>query len=179
MTLLVAMAAFGVAGGFLSANVGSGSDMALYIFGSLVWNPLRPDAARDETTLTASSVVVMGAISLVCSVARALNGGFARKILLCWGADSFIVVMGAPIGSLVLSPKMALALRRLFYAMAVLQFVNFAYMEDAFFDARVAPYVGRRVWFVLAPLFVLELVLLAGHYACLMHERRRAAADLL
>ena len=163
------MATAAVAGGFLSANVGSGSDIALYVFGVLAWNPLRPLDAISETSLTASSVVVMGALSGVCSVARALNGGFERKILLCWGADSFLVVLGAPLGSLVLTPQATRSLRRLFYAMAVLQFVNFTFMEDAFFDNRVAPFVGRRVWFVLVPLLGLELAIIAVHFC-----RRRA-----
>lgn len=61
----------------------------------------------------------MGALSLLCSVARALNGGFERKILLCWGADAFVVALGAPIGALVLTPAAASTLRRLFYVMAV------------------------------------------------------------
>ena len=47
----------------MSANVGSGSDMALYVFGTFVWNPLRPRHAINETVLTASSVVVMGLLS--------------------------------------------------------------------------------------------------------------------
>ena len=161
----------------MSANVGSGSDVALYVFGVLVWNPLRPRAALSETSLTASSVVVMGALSLVCSVARVLNGGFERKILLCWGADSFLVVLGAPLGALVLTPQASRALRRLFYAMAVLQFVNFAFMEEAFFDAAVAPYVGKRVWLVLAPLLLVELAVLAVHFARLRSEAGRLHRD--
>ena len=117
----MAMACFAVGGGFLCAQVGSGSDMALYIFGTFVWNPMRPEHTLAETELTASSVVTMGLVSLVASVARALDGGFTRKIMLSWGADSFIVVVGAPLGAYVLTPGTMLRLRRLFYAMAVVQ----------------------------------------------------------
>ena len=98
--LWLLMPIFAIIGGFLSANVGSGSDMALYIYGTFVHNALSPPTEHlSETTLTASSVVVMGLISLLASLCRALNGGFTRKIILCWGADAFIVVLGAPIGS--------------------------------------------------------------------------------
>ena len=156
----ITQVAFAIVGGFLTANVGSGSDMCLYTFGLFVWNPLRPERALSETALTASSVVVMGILSAVTSIVRALNGGFARKILLCWGADSFVVVLGAPVGALVLTPAATIALRRLFYLMAVVQFVNFTFMEEAFFDSSVAPYVGARVWFFIVPLFMTEIAIL-------------------
>ena len=124
-TLLQALrVGFAVSGGFLTANVGSGSDMCLYVFGVFVWNPLRPKRALSETALTASSVVVMGLLSTVTSVCRALNGGYERRILLCWGADSFVVVLGAPIGALVLTPRATAVLRRLFYVMAVVQVIT-------------------------------------------------------
>ena len=42
-------------------------------------------------------------------------------------------------GSLVLSPSATRILRRLFYVMAVVQFLNFNVMEEAFYDDRVAP----------------------------------------
>lgn len=109
-------------------------------------------------------------ISLLASVGRALNGGFERKILLCWGADAFIVVVGAPVGALVLTPSAAHMLRRLFYVMAVAQFVNFTFMEEAFYDRRVAPFVGTRVYLVLVPLLVAEVGLLALHYRRLVQR---------
>ena len=177
LPLHAAMIVFALCGGFLTANVGSGSDMALYIFGVFVWNPARPLEAQTETALTASSVVVMGILSAVASVARAVNGGFARKILLCWGADAFIVVLGAPIGAYVLTPSAAVCLRRLFYIMALVQFVNFTFMEDAFFDATVAPYVGKRVWLVIGPLLLGEFAMLAWHYN--HFHRVRAPYDLI
>jgi len=177
--LNVTMALFATAGGFMSANVGSGSDMALYVFGTFVWNPLRPRHAINETVLTASSVVVMGLLSLQASVCRALNGGFSRKILLCWGADSFIVVLGAPVGSLVLSPSATRILRRLFYVMAVVQFLNFNVMEEAFYDDRVAPYVGTRVWFVLGPVLLLEVLVLYMHHRRIRREAQLASPSLV
>ena len=127
--------------------------------------------ARTETELVASSVVVMGLISLFLSLARALNGGFERKILLCWGADAFIVVLGAPIGSIVLTPAASAVLRRVFYALALIQFVSYAYMEEAFYDAHYAPYCGLKVWFVLVPLLAGLILALVSHH----HMTRKGA----
>lgn len=59
----------------------------------------------------------------------------------------------------------------------VAQFVNFTLMEDAFFDERIAPYVGYRVWLVLAPLLVCEVGILAIHYARLHAEVARLRAE--
>ena len=44
------------------------------------------------------------------------------------------------------------------------QFVSYVCLEDAFNDARVAPYVGRNVWFVLVPLFASVVLGLVAHY---------------
>ena len=118
------MCACALVGGFLTANVGSGSDMALYGFGIFGWNALHPELAMSETQLTASSVCVMALHSVYTSLARALTYGIGRDTLLCWGADVWIVVLGAPLGTLVLTPSSTVFLRRVFYALALLQFVN-------------------------------------------------------
>ena len=60
------MSLFALVGGFITASVGSGSDIALYAFGIVVWNNLMgADLQMDDNKFTASSVVVMGAMSLV------------------------------------------------------------------------------------------------------------------
>jgi len=173
------MIASAVLGGILSAQVGSGSDIALYVFGVFGWNTLVPHAARTETELVASSVVVMGLLSLFTSLARVLNGGFDEKILLCWGADAFIVVLGAPIGSLVLTPAASTVLRRLFYVLALVQFVSYVYMEEAFYDKRYAPYIGTDVWYVLVPLFTALLLALFAHHLTLRRQDASAQPSLV
>ena len=55
-------------------------------------------------------------------------------------------------------------LRRVFYALALIQFVSYAYMEEAFYDARYAPYCGRKVWFVLVPLLAGLILALVSHH---------------
>lgn len=62
LALHLSMVGLALLGGFLSANVGSGSDMCLYVYGVFVWNALHPSARKDEISLTASSVVVMGSV---------------------------------------------------------------------------------------------------------------------
>ena len=52
------MVVFAFAGGFLTANVGSGSGALLYLFGLYVWNLAFPEEAKVENVYTASSVVV-------------------------------------------------------------------------------------------------------------------------
>ena len=102
-----------------------------------------------------------------------------RKIIRCWGADAFIVVLGAPIGSLVLTPEATKLLRRLFYVMATVQFVNFNFMEEAFYDARVAPFVGTRLWYVLGPLLALEVGVLALHFCFRVRARKEVRGSLV
>ena len=122
------LAAF--AGGWLTANIGSGSDILLYAFGLLGWNLLVPPSQRlPDNSLTASSVVVMGMLSLVTAVCRLLTAGISTEVLLCWGATSWIVCFGAPLGSLLLTPGMRAYLRIAFYLLAVTQFLGFAVIK--------------------------------------------------
>jgi hypothetical protein len=106
MWIYVGMALGGVLGGFVTANVGSGSDIMLYAFGIFVWNKFVPmNRRRDDASLTASSVVVMGCMSLLTSCCRALSSvPITHRTILTWGAMAWVVVLGAPVGSLVLTP---------------------------------------------------------------------------
>jgi len=118
------------AGGFLTANVGSGSDICLYAYGLLGWNLLVPEAKRfSDTALTASSVVVMGLLSLVTTVCRVLTTGVSENVIFCWGATCWLVCFGAPLGSLLLTPGLRAQLRIAFYVLAVAQFVGFAVLK--------------------------------------------------
>jgi uncharacterized membrane protein YfcA len=123
----VVMVCAALVGGFFTGSCGSGSNILLYAFGVLVWNPNRHP--RAAATLTASSVVVMGLLSLVGAAARAMTGSVAPRVYLCWGASAFIVCWGAPLGSLLLTPRRQAYLRLLFYILAVAQFVGFAVLK--------------------------------------------------
>lgn len=122
------LAAF--AGGFLTANVGSGSDIILYAFGLLVWNTMVPTSHRySDLCLTASSVVVMGLLSAVTTICRGLSGKIETEVLYCWGATAWLVCFGAPLGSLLLTPGLRAQLRIAFYILAIAQFIGFAVLK--------------------------------------------------
>ena len=125
----VLMVASAILGGFFTANVGSGSDMCLYAFGVLIWNTCAPHRALTTNELTANSVVVMGLLSLVAALCRALTGQIATRVYLCWAASTWLVAFGAPVGSLLLTPRRQAQLRRAFYVLAVLQFGGFALLR--------------------------------------------------
>ncbi|KAL1496015.1 hypothetical protein AB1Y20_014648 [Prymnesium parvum] len=124
----MALAAF--AGGFITSKVGSGSDIVLYAYGLLVWNMIVPESRRlSDTSLTASSVVVMGILSLVTSFCRAMTFDISSDVIFCWGATSWVVCIGAPMGSLFLTPGLRAQMRIAFYLLAVAQFVGFAVLR--------------------------------------------------
>jgi hypothetical protein len=131
MWIYVGMALGGVLGGFVTANVGSGSDIMLYAFGIFVWNKFVPmNRRRDDASLTASSVVVMGCMSLLTSCCRALSSvPITHRTILTWGAMAWVVVLGAPVGSLVLTPACIPYLRMMFYILAVAQLILFGLLK--------------------------------------------------
>lgn len=142
-----------ILGGFITGNVGSGSDMILYVFGVYVWNVLCPEKRLSDTAFTASSVVVMGAMSVVTAAARGFTAGFTPKVVECWGAMAFVVCVGAPVGSMVLTPAAVPYLRLLFYTLAVVQFAMFAALKiqgDTAAWGAVAIIVGVEVTGIVA-----------------------------
>jgi len=90
-------------GGFFTASVGMGSDIMLYCYGLYAWNWLDPASARTDVSHTASSVVVMAVLSVVTAAVRATTQGM-ESVHECWAATAWLVVLGAPLGSLLLTP---------------------------------------------------------------------------
>ena len=130
VALLVASATLG---GLLTARVGSGSDMVLYMYGLFGWNVLLPEDALPDYALTSCSVVVMGLMSVLALAVRTLlvqldspHGGYSPSVLLCWGSTAWLVVLGAPVGSMLLEPSCARRLRHAFFVLAAAQFGSFA-----------------------------------------------------
>ncbi|CAJ1408958.1 unnamed protein product [Effrenium voratum] len=156
LTLLVGL--FGLVGGFLSANHGSGADMLAYIFGVFVWNYLIPEPARmSETMMTASSVVIMTACSLAGSLVRVLTGDISDKVFLCWAACTPVVVIGAPLGALFLTEHMTLILRRGFFVFVVVMFVSMGIwiLSDDLMS-----------WLAVSSALAMTACGLATHFAC-------------
>lgn len=131
LALTLCACLFGFLGGLLTSKLGSGADMLAFIFGAFVWNSSVPVGARLSTnTLTASSVLIMAAISIIGTILRELqSGGISREVKLCWGACVPIVVLGAPIGSLLLTPALSEMLRRCFYVLSIVQLACFGTLK--------------------------------------------------
>ena len=163
VTALLACAC-GVGGGFLTATIGTGADIALYAFGVFGWNVRHPRLALGGEQLTAAAVVTMAIISNVFSLARALTGGFSRPTLLCWAAMVPVVVVGAPVGSLVLSPAAATWLRRLFYVLAACQFITYViFAED----------LTSTLWKLVLIGLIVESLAILSHYFVYVRGRER------
>ena len=86
--------------------------------------------------------------------------------MLCWAAMAFIVVIGAPIGSLVLTPASIPFLRFLFYVLAVTQFILFGALKIQ---------GNLIVWSVAAAITVVTVIGLAVHFALITLRRQQAA----
>jgi uncharacterized membrane protein YfcA len=128
MSLMLVLVICGLIGGMLTSKIGSGSDTLLYIFGVFIYNSFMP-VALPESMLTATSVIVMAFSTIIMSIIRLIQGGIAHEVYLCWGAVLWLVVLGAPIGSLVLNKEREAFFRRLFYCLAVIQFTTFAILK--------------------------------------------------
>jgi len=145
-------------GGIATANVGTGADITLYVFGILGWNLLRPTQGIEDNQLTASSIVVMGALSLVCVLLRLIVGGsFSPRTLETWAVMVPVVVLGAPLGSLVLTPARLPWLRRLFYFLAVFQLAMFGALKIR---------SEWTSWVIVCSLTVAQISALVGHQWC-------------
>eukprot|EP00438_Fugacium_kawagutii_P004868 Skav203384 [mRNA] locus=scaffold1379:336778:337905:+ [translate_table: standard] len=120
---------FGMTGGFLTAKLGSGADMLAYIFGML-WNSLVPyEAQMSENMLTASSVVVMACCSVLGTSLRILTAEISHEVIMCWAACVPVVVLGAPLGSMLLNPRSTKFLRRCFYVFVLAQFISMGTLQ--------------------------------------------------
>lgn len=121
---------FAVGGGILSAQLGSGSDTACFVFTILVWNSMSPKHDQiDLSVATASSVVIMAVHTVEVAAMVIIQGGSTPRVynsLLCAAP---VVVLGAPLGSLLLRPVLIKVLQRVFYVLALVQFVSFACLK--------------------------------------------------
>lgn len=151
------MVVTGLLGGTLTSKIGSGSDTLLYMYGVFVHNALMP-VGMPESVLTATSVIVMAFSSIVLSIIRLIEGDIARDVYLCWGAVLWLVVVGAPIGSLVLNKQREAFFRRLFYMLAVIQLATFALLK---IKTRV------EAWIVVGSILLLTIVGMAHAYSAI------------
>jgi len=128
LILDLTLLACGIVGGILTSKIGFGADTMTYMFGVFMYNSFAPSPV-PESTFAITSVVIMAFCSVVMAVILQVQGEISKDTYLCWGAALWIVVLGAPIGSWVLTEERETIFRRLFYVLAVLQFASFAILK--------------------------------------------------
>eukprot|EP00957_Ditylum_brightwellii_P171937 13090481-Ditylum_brightwellii.AAC.1 len=126
---------FAIAGGVLSSQIGTGADVASYLYGSIVSTITSLPRYGNKTktcdnALTAVSVVVMASTSVFGSILRATTTQDAdsvirEDVLHAVFACAPVVVLGAPVGSLFLTRANKQRLRYIFYALGILQLCIF------------------------------------------------------
>jgi hypothetical protein len=129
---LLAFVAFNLLGGFASSQIGSGADITWYAYCSLIYNSRRGVPKMSGNDLTATSVIVMATTSVFGSVLRVSTRGtdaVSAEAYHALMACACIVVVGAPCGSLFLSPNHQRRLKILFYVLAVVQLASFGVIK--------------------------------------------------
>jgi hypothetical protein len=89
----------------------------------------RHSASRARALACRRAVVAMGMLSLLSALCRALSGAIGMRSYLCFGACAWLVPFGAPLGSLLLTPRLQSVLRAAFYLLALAQFAGFAILR--------------------------------------------------
>mmetsp|Transcript_3040 Transcript_3040/g.6668 ORF Transcript_3040/g.6668 Transcript_3040/m.6668 type:complete len:392 (+) Transcript_3040:199-1374(+) len=131
---------FAIAGGVLSSQIGIGSDTSFYFYGSFLNAIMSRNigASSSQTmcdnSLTAVSVIVMACTSVVGSILRittqqASELAVSREVYSALYACSPIVVLGAPLGSLFLTPPNQQRLKYIFYSIGILQLFSFGVIK--------------------------------------------------
>lgn len=158
----------GIAGGILASKMGSGSDTVAYVYGLFIYNPIFATAGKQlsESSLTVSSVVIMAYTTVVVAAIRLVQGDISVRVYHCWGAAMWVVVFGAPMGSYVLHSAHETFFRRLFYCLAVAQFVIFAALKVK----------GRLdAWLVILGVMVVAIFGVMAHYMLAVRGKDQSA----
>jgi len=154
----VCLPLFAIIGGILSSQIGSGSDIAFYFFGSVV--NATSSHKISGNSLTAVSVIVMATMSVCGSVLRVTTQSdpamaVELSVFLCLFATSPIVILGAPVGSLFLKPAYEKYLKLLFYTLGFLQFIVFGVLKIG--DDIIA-------WIIISCSILFVLLSIVTHY---------------
>lgn len=164
----ICLSLFAITGGILSSLIGSGADVSCYLYGSFVYCKFGPSKVQfDDNALTASSVIVMACMSVLGSVLRLSTREVSEEALYSWFACAPVVVLGAPTGSLFLTPRNQRRLKYSFYALGMIQLVLFGVMK-----------IGNNAvaWMAVSGVIVAVLGSLFVHF--LVYRRAVAAHEL-
>ena len=129
----VAMVLLGFLGGLISSQIGTGADITWFAYGALVYNyRIGVSCRMTANELTASSIIVMTTASIFGSILRVASTGAdapTKEVYQGLIACAFIVVLGAPLGSLFLSARYERRLKGLFYVLSFVQLVTFGIIK--------------------------------------------------
>jgi drug/metabolite transporter superfamily protein YnfA len=129
----IGVAISGIVGGMLTSQIGSGADITWFVLGSIFLNARRSKKTQfSGNALTAVSVIIMATASCFGTVLRISTTGEnapVEKVYQALLACSWIVVVGAPMGSLFLTPYMQDTLKRLFYVLSFVQLIIFGVLK--------------------------------------------------
>ncbi len=156
---------FAIFGGILSSQIGSGADISCFFYGCFYNTIVSRNGSGKETqsspnTLTAVSVIVMANTSVFGSILRLTKRDDPTMIVddnvyYALVACVPIVVLGAPIGSLFLTPSNQQRLKYIFYILGIVQLLSFGAIKIK--DDHVA-------WIVVAGTISLTSACLCVHY---------------
>lgn len=128
-----ALILLGFLGGLISSQIGTGADIAWFAYGALVYNYRIGGSCRmDGSELTASSIIVMTTASIFGSILRVTSADAdapTKEVYQGLIACAFIVVLGAPLGSLFLSARYERRLKGLFYVLSFVQLATFGIIK--------------------------------------------------
>eukprot|EP00984_Skeletonema_dohrnii_P002130 scaffold724_cov107-Skeletonema_dohrnii-CCMP3373.AAC.6 len=129
---LILVAIFSFIGGFMSSKIGTGADMAWYAYGALVHNLKGRNTIICDNDLTSMSIIVMTVTSIFGTMLRVTTSGdeaVTPDVYHAFIACACFVVLGAPLGSLLLSRHNQRRLKNLFYILAALQLLIFGVVK--------------------------------------------------
>ena len=129
---LILLATFSFIGGFMSSKIGTGADMAWYAYGALVHNLKGRNTIICDNDLTSMSIIVMTVTSIFGTMLRVTTSGdeaVTTEVYHAFIACACFVVLGAPLGSLLLSRHNQRRLKNLFYILAALQLLIFGVVK--------------------------------------------------
>lgn len=133
--MILPLAIFSFIGGIISSQIGSGADISFYVYGSMIHNHItHTKNIIHENDLTACSILVMACTSVFGTILRVSNQKSVEdrvdnQVYQALIACSWIVILGAPLGSLFLTKTWQHRLKQLFYILTFLQLASFGILK--------------------------------------------------
>ena len=157
----LALTISGFLGGILSSQIGSGADITFYVCGSVYLNSRFKNNKIGGNALTAISVIIMATVSVFGTIIRVTTTGDddapTKETYQLWISCAWIVVVGAPVGSLCLTPSRQEILKRLFYLLALGQLIIFGAVKIQ---------TNATAWAGVAGTLATTVILVGIHYYC-------------